>query len=223
MKTLTRTIITMVALSFALQTTYLHGVILISNLNGNDGTATSSFTNGRNKGMGFTMPGATTYQLDNVTLRLNVPSGAASFIHPIVQIWSNTASNFPGSSLVTLIDPSFASSFGVANCPFTPPTAFALLPATTYWLVVSDSNTNDFGFDWEASSPAVTPTGLATHFGQFFDQDGTPPTGSSTILNSYALNATLVPEPASGFLAILGLTSILAMRRACRPNDAQTR
>lgn len=216
MKNLTRTAVTMVALSFALQTTYLHGVILISNVNGNDGAVTSSFTSGRNKGMGFTMPGATTYQLDNVTLRLNVPSGAASFIHPIVQIWSNTASNFPGSSLVTLIDPSFTSSFGVANYPFTPPSAFALLPATTYWVVVSDSNTNDFGFDWEASSPAVTPTGLATHFGQFFDQDGTPPTGPSTTLNSYSLSATLLPEPASGVLVLFGLTSLLARRRARR-------
>ncbi len=48
-------------------------------------------------------------------------------------------------------------------------------------------------YDWKASSPAETPTGLASHLGSLFDANGPPPTSNSSILCSYSVTATLVP------------------------------
>jgi len=159
---------------------------LISNLDGNDGSQSAALSELRNKGMGFTMPGEQ-YRLDSATLRL-ATSGPNTV--PIVEIW-NDVGGVPGAPLVTLINPTFAAS-GIANYDFIPPGNFDLSPNTTYWLVAYGQAGAD-PYDWKASSPSVTPTGLATHAGAKFDTNGAPPTTNSSILCSYAVNGTTGP------------------------------
>ena len=159
---------------------------LISNLPGNDATQSADLDELRNKGMGFTMPGDQ-YQLDSVTLRLET---FGANVAPIVEIWSDASGN-PGAPLVTLVNPVFAAS-GIGNYDFIPPGTFMLAANTTYWIVAYGQAGAD-RYDWKASSPSQTPTGLATHAGARFDTDGPPPTTNSSIICSYALNGTTGP------------------------------
>jgi len=159
---------------------------LISNLPGNDASQSAALSDLRNKGMGFTMP-AEQYNLDAATLRLET-FGANTV--PIVEIWSDVAGN-PGAPLVTLINPVLASS-GIASYDFIPPGTFVLEASTTYW-VVAYGQAGATAYDWVASSPGVTPTGLATHAGAKFDTNGPPPTTNSSILCSYAVSGTTGP------------------------------
>ena len=159
---------------------------LISNLDGNDASQSADLDELRNKGMGFTMPGDE-YVLDSVTLRLET---FGANVLPIVEIWDDNAGN-PGAFLVLLNNPVFAAS-GIANYDFVPPAAFTLSPNTTYWIVAYGQAGGD-RYDWKASSPAVLPTGLATHAGAKFDTNGPPPTNNSSIICSYAVNGSAGP------------------------------
>jgi hypothetical protein len=169
------------ALVCAAFTPNAQAIELISNLPGNDGTQSASLGPSRVKGMGFTMPGDA-YSLVSLTMRLQTYGAGTA---PIVEIWSD-AGGVPGTSLITLNNPSFAPS-GIANYDFVPPAAFTLLANTTYW-IVAYGPAGAPAYDWKASSPAVTPTGLATHAGARWGTSGPPPTGTSSIVCSYAVD-----------------------------------
>lgn len=175
-----------VALAWAVAAPGAQADELISNLDGNDASQSADLDELRNKGMGFTMPGAQ-YNLDTVTLRLQT---FGPNVAPIVEIWDDQGGN-PGARLVTLINPVFAAS-GIANYDFIPPGTFVLAPNTTYWIVAYGAAGAD-RYDWKASSPAQTPTGLATHAGSRFDTNGAPPTNNSSIICSYAVNGSTGP------------------------------
>lgn len=201
------------ALATASLATSANSVEIIGNLPGNDGTSTylnapSGGANGGgvhdSKAAGFTMPG-TAYTLDSVTFRLNFFDTASV---PVIQIYSNSGTN-PGSLLQTLTNPTL--SVGTGNFVFTSPSALTLAAGTTYWVVVWNNATGLNSFQWMASSPNQTPTGIATTAGYRFSNGGPPPTGSSSTFNSYAVNATPVPEPAT--VAILGLGAFALRRR----------
>ncbi len=179
--------------------------IIISNLDGNDGTQSADLDELRVKAMGFEMPAGLDYTLNFARLRLET---FGPNVQPIVEIWDNVG-GLPSTALVRLTNPSFASS-GIANYDFTPPSTFTLEAGTRYWLVAYGVAGGD-RYDWKGSSPGQTPTGLATHIGTLFDTNGPPPTGTSSILTSYAIDATIVPEPA-GALLLAGL-GLLALRR----------
>jgi hypothetical protein len=166
-------------------------VTLISNLNGNDGTQSADLDELRNKGMGFTMPAGQDYILNHVTLRLQTFGAVA----PIVELWTNVG-GLPGAPIETLTNPVFAPS-GIANYNFTSSGA-TLTAGAGYW-VVAYGVAGAAQYDWKASSPAQTPTGLATHLGSLFDANGPPPTTSSAILCSYSVTATQVPVELMNF------------------------
>lgn len=164
---------------------------LISNLDGNDGTQAFDLDELRNKGMGFTMPAGQDYFLQHVTLRLETFGAVA----PIVQLWTNSG-GVPGTPVETLTNPTFAPS-GIANYDFTS-SGTTLTAGESYW-VVAYGVAGAARYDWKASSPAQTPTGIATHLGTLFDANGPPPTGTSSILCSYSVTATVVPVELMSF------------------------
>jgi len=175
-----------VALVWAAFTSNALATELISNLPGNDASQSADLDELRNKGMGFTMPSAD-YTLDSVNMRLET---FGANVAPIVEIWSDAGGN-PGASLITLDNPAFAAS-GIATYSFTPPSTFTLLANTTYW-IVAYGQAGAARYDWKASSPAQTPTGIATHAGARFDTNGPPPTTNSSIICSYSLDGTTAP------------------------------
>ncbi|HOC42598.1 MAG TPA: choice-of-anchor R domain-containing protein [Thermoanaerobaculales bacterium] len=166
-------------------------VTLISNLDGNDGTQAADLDELRNKGMGFTMPAGDDYILQHVTLRLETFGAVA----PIVELWSDVG-GLPSAVIETLTNPTFAPS-GIANYDFTS-SGTTLAAGTSYW-VVAYGVAGAAQYNWKASSPAQTPTGLATHLGTYFDSDGPPPTGTSSILASYSVTGTVVPVELMSF------------------------
>jgi hypothetical protein len=171
------------ALVWAAFATNAQAVELISNLPGNDNSQSADLNELRCKGMGFTM-GAVEYNLNFATLRLET---FGANVAPIVEIW-NDVGGLPGAPLVTLINPVFAAS-GISNYDFVPPGNFTLEANTTYWIVAYGAAGGD-RYDWKASSPAQIPTGIATHVGALFDTNGVPPTNTSSIVCSYAVNGT---------------------------------
>lgn len=190
------------------------GVLLIGNLPGNDGTSTfmNAPAGGANgggvhdsKAAGFTMPAGTAYMLNNVVLRLNFFDTASV---PMIQLYSNSGSN-PGSLLATLNNP--AITVGTGNFAFTPASSFQLNPGETYWIVVWNAATGLNSYQWWASSPSQTPTGLATTAGYRFSNGGPPPTGASATFNTYEVNATPVPEPITAIALTAG--ALIALRR----------
>jgi hypothetical protein len=166
-------------------------VVLIGNLPGND--ATSTFMNAP-------------YTLDYVDLRLNYFNTSSV---PVVQIYSNVGGN-PGTALTTLNAPPIVVGPGTVR--FTPSGTFTLDPSTTYWALVWNNATVANSFQWLASSPAVTPTGIATSAGYRFSNGPPPPIGNSTTLNSYEIGATLVPEPTTGFAIAAAVGGACASR-----------
>lgn len=171
--------------------------VIISNYPGNDGSQTAGI-NGttRTKGMGFTMPGGDGYYLDSLVMRLNITDVN---VIPRIEIFSHSGGPF--SSLITLDNP-VIDTLGLGDYTFTPPSQFVLQADTSYWIVASSANASTY--DWKASSPSQTPTGVATHLGATFGSY--PPRTSSSILTTYELNGTPVPAPgAAGLLALGGL------------------
>lgn len=190
------------------------GQVFLSNLDGNDVTSTSLHTSDRSKGMGFTM-GSSPLTLNAVTLRLDVPDVASTSMD--VALFSDSGAGEPQSRLLTFSNPVLTAN-GIANYSFAAPSPFALAAHTSYWIVVRDLGSFTFS-RWFGSNPGATPTDPegfpadAIHLGSTFSSlDIYPPTGNSSLLNSYALVA--VPEP-EGWAAVaaLGLAGFVAGRK----------
>lgn len=157
---------------------------IISNLPGNDGTQSASLEGGRIKAMGFTLPAGPDLTFERAEVRLDVSNLE---IDPLVRIYEDAA-GVPGEFLLELTDPAFIE-LGIQTYSFTPPAPLVLEAGRSYWLVVYNNGAP--GMDWKASSPAQTPSGIASHYGSLFSTatGPNPPTASSTILNSYAILA----------------------------------
>jgi hypothetical protein len=190
--------------------------VIIGNMPGNDGTSTfmnapAGGSNGGgdfdSKAAGFTMPGGLPYTLDSVTLRLNFFNTVSV---PRVQMYTNVGGN-PGSLIQTLANPSFAT--GTGSFVFTPTSTLTLNAGQTYWIVVWNDAPVANSFQWMANQPSIAPSGIATNAGYRFNFGAPPPTGNSTVFNTYEVHATLVPEPASGLALLLAGGALLRRRR----------
>ena len=180
--------------------------IIISNLDGNDGTQSAAIDGFRTKAMGFTINAGIDQNLKAVTLRLETFGIDAN---PLVQIWSSDSAGGIGAPIADLVNPALAAS-GIANYNFSPAGTLTLQDGVNYWLVVS--GVSGTPFDWKASDPAQTPVGPgAVHTGALFGTAGLPPDFTSGILNSYAIDANAVPAP--GATAVLAMGGLLAARR----------
>ncbi|MCA9287161.1 MAG: hypothetical protein KDA05_01165, partial [Phycisphaerales bacterium] len=159
---------------------------IISNLPGNDATQSAALSDLRIKSMGFTMPAGDSYDLDDVVLRLDITNTLST---PIVQIWSDSGAQ-PSSLLATLDNPVFTLT-GIDNYSFSPSSPLTLDAGSSYW-IVAYAPAGSPTYSWKGSSPSQLPTGLASHLGTTFVTTGAlPPVGSSSIIASYAVNASV--------------------------------
>jgi hypothetical protein len=98
---------------------------------------------------------------------------------------------------------------------FTPSGSFILNASTTYWAVVWNNASVANSFQWMASAPSITPTGLATTAGYRFSNGPPPPIANSTTFNSYELGGTIVPEPSvTSAMGLVGAASAVRRRRS---------
>lgn len=186
-------------------------VPIISNLPGNDGSASTIAASTGNfaKAAGFTM-GASNFSLDSVTLRLRVNDPAATLT---VQLFSDAGGAPVGLALVDFTNPVLPA--GMSSFVFVPTAAFLLDAGTTYWVAATGLSPTSDGIEWLASAPGVAPTGLATSAGYTFSSAGVyPPTNGSSIFNSYQVDGTaVVAEPTTLVLSALGLAALGFRRR----------
>jgi hypothetical protein len=165
-------------------------VAIISNFPGNDGTQSAGLEGGRIKAMGFSLPAGTNYTLNQVQLRLDFLSTAEQ---PVITLYDDVA-GAPSTLLSTLAGPPVTAT-GTQTYTVAPPSPVVLQNGQTYWVVVWNSNASG-DLDWKASSPAQTPTGIASHAGSLFSTTTgpTPPPASatSTTINTYIVRGTPV-------------------------------
>jgi len=195
-------------------TTSAHAAVLISNLNGNDSGGTTLVGSlDRSKAVGFTLPGGNGYQFDNAVVRLDIGNVTRTLG---AGIYGSTAGTPSGSALTTLTIPAFTAT-GIQNYTLSPGTPLVLQPLTTYFLVVygTSPGSSTSYIDWMANSPSAAPTGVATFAGAYGDNSGAvtvPPTTASSTANSFAINATAVPEPGTVSLLLLSVLGAGVMR-----------
>jgi hypothetical protein len=197
----------LIAAAAAAFTTSASAVTLISNMPGNDATQTAGVSTLRGKGMAFTTAAGTPYIINSVDVRLNVPTPAT--MNPILQLFSDTGANLPGTALHTFTDPVFTTP-GINTYTFTG--NFLMSASTKYWLVMF-AEAGSSTFDWKASSPAQTPTGIATHSGSLFTTNSGSTWTVSTTLTSYSIQATAVPEPATMAALAIGMAAVIRRRK----------
>jgi len=155
------------------------GEIIISNFSAGVGVGTA-FGGGAStqyKAYGFTM-GATSFQLDDVSLSFNFPNASPV---PVVSIWDGAT--LPTNQLIVLDNPAILT--GPADYVFTSGTPFTLNANTTYWVHVVSSPTNGVAFTWDGTTPSTDPTGAnASGIGYIFNGN------TSTLRNRLEVNGT---------------------------------
>jgi hypothetical protein len=169
------------------------GSIVIGNLSqSKDQTSSvvSALGGSYSKAVGFTM-GADAYELDSVTVRLLEQAGSQSTLS--IHLYGGTPTDPSGPALVDFDAPAIPMIVG--NVTFTPTSSFVLQARTTYWLDLTGTSNVLGGIAWYASNPGILPTGVATSDGARFTNQGSALTelASSTVLNSYQINGTVVP------------------------------
>lgn len=182
-------------------------VVIIGNMPpSNDGTQSATLNDLRIKAIQFTMPAGPGYFLHEVTLRLRGYDPAET---PIVQIRNDTGTGNPGSGIVATLTLPAGQGAAIANYTGTPTATTILAGGGVYWLYVGGPAGQ--AFDWMASSPGITPTGVATYGLNRFTTNGGSSWTASTIINTFQIVGKEVPAP--GALALLGVGGLLASRR----------
>jgi len=207
-----------VILFLALSSTCLSAATIVSTYDGTqqDGSKLDA-DQSSGKALAFTMPsGGATYVLDDITLRLYIP-GDVSLTDISLSLWSNGASNSPGTELLTFTNPTFTSG-ATASFTFTPDSTFYLEPSTSYWVAVQNVTSADVYWRASASgnyfdSSIGATSGAGAHTGYYGNGSPSEWTLTSSLINSYTINATVVPE-SSTYACILGV--LVGLLAACR-------
>ncbi|WP_155120178.1 choice-of-anchor R domain-containing protein [Microcystis aeruginosa] len=180
---------------------------MIGNLPQNNDNTSNGISTSIVRALAFTLPSGNNYSLDNAILRLAFyESGDV----PLVQIRNDVGGSDPGSTVLASFTNPTPQGAGNFDYTFTPTSPFTFTAGTKYWLTVARTQGQ---FIWSASSPGITPTGIATSSGNSF-KSGLPWSFSdNTVLNSFEINATEItgpvastPEPSAiAALSLFGL------------------
>jgi hypothetical protein len=178
----------------------------------NDTGTTADTDNLRRKALSFAMPAGVGYNISSITLRLG------NYITPgdiaVLEIRDHTGSTTaPGLSVIGAFTAPASAAATIDNFIFTPIGTVTLNPSTSYWIYVYGANANT-SFDWRGSSPSVTPTGIATYGGQsLFTVNGGTSWTTSVTINTFQIDGTVVPAPATAALLLAGLATVRRRRR----------
>ena len=182
----------------------VRAAVLIGNLPQTNDDDSSGISTSNVKALAFTLPAGNNSSLDNAILRLgDYETGD----NPLVQIRNDVGGSNPGSTVLATFTNPTAQGLGVFNYTFTPTGPLTFAAGTKYWLYVTSTSG---GFDWSASIPGITPTGIATSSGARVSNDSGASFFPSFLFNSFQINATEItgpvastPEP--GAIAALSL------------------
>ncbi|WP_419548053.1 choice-of-anchor R domain-containing protein [Microcystis sp.] len=177
---------------------------MIGNLPQTNDINSNTINNTSLKALAFTLPAGNNYSLDNAILRLRAyETGDA----PLVQIRNDVGGSDPGSTVLATFTNPTPQGLGTFNYTFTPTGPLTFTAGTKYWLYVTRTSGS---FSWQASSPGITPTGIATLSGNRLSFNGGSSFNNSFLFNSFQINATEItgpvastPEP--GAIAALSL------------------
>jgi hypothetical protein len=182
----------------------VRAAVLIGNLPQTNDNASGVINTSNVRALAFTLPAGNNYSLDNAILRLG---GYATGETPLVQIRNDVGGSNPGSTVLASFTNPTPQGAGNFDYTFTPTSPLTFTAGTKYWLYVT--STSGF-FNWNASNPSKTPTGIATPSGNRVSFNGGASFSSSSIFNSFEINATEIagpvastPEP--GAIAALSL------------------
>ena len=159
-------------------------VVILSNYPfTNDGTQSALNPPTGAKAIGFVMPAGDDYKIDSVVLRLQNYDPADVVT---VEIRNDTGGTDPGPVVIGTLTLPVGLGAPAEDYTATPVGEITLTASTKYWLMVTAVSN---AVQWRASSPAVTPTGLATFDGNRFRS--TTSWTSSTIVNTFQINGSL--------------------------------
>lgn len=149
------------------------------------------------------------YVLTSATLNLSsVSSGVVT-----VDIYSNTGSNKPGNSLITL-GTSNPLSTALADITFTPVGTLILQPNKVYWVVARTLTSADWGFTTSTSYTGVGVIPAANAFATSADTGATWTTHALTEGPNKFRVAASTPEPSTiALVAGLGIAGVCTLRR----------
>lgn len=177
----------------------------------NDGTQSASLGPARRKALMFTMPAGSGYNITSVTLRLG------NYLNPgedaLLEIRDHAGVlTAPGANVVGTFTAPASGSTAIGDFTFSPNGTVTLQAATSYWIYVYGAT--GASFDWKASSPGITPTGIATYGGgSLFTSNSGTTWSNSTSLNTFQIDGELVPAPGALAVVALGLAGAARRRR----------
>ncbi len=173
----------------------------------NDNTQTADIDNLRQKAHRFIMQSDSLIAGDLI-LRLR---NYDTFGEITVELRDSMSSTAPGGNVLLTFNAATPGGLGIFDYTFTPTSFFELQPFETYWIVVRGDVSSSV--DWMASSPSVTPTGLAQWGSSSFTTNGGGTWSNSSILTTFQFNVGI---PAPGAIALLGLAGLTTTRRRRR-------
>jgi hypothetical protein len=171
-------------------------------------------TNSAVKAVGFDLPVGTAYTFDSVRLRLrnyNTTTGDVARVRIFADPAGTTTSTAPNfATPQALLFSTLPSSSDLAgNFDFTPTTTFTFLANTRYWLVV-DATAGSFDWTSDIFNSGITPSGIAGFTGNSYrtSSNGGSSYSTSTLFNSFQINATQVAAVPFEFNPALGLVAV---------------